>query len=528
MKSIFPRLFACALALACAAPPALTQQQVPAEQSSQQQQTPEQQPPQHVEADEVLQVNTRVVFLDALVTDKKTRSLASDLKAENFEVLADGRPRQLTYFSREGDAGRRPLALTVVFDLRRNGAGRYLRRTEILEAMANELSKLPPSDEVAVIALDTGSFGEQREWLTPFTRNRAQTASALAVIPSLVGEGSSLGDARPLGGPSPAPSATPADTSADNAASPSASPAAASDADEAAAREREKQRERERNQEGYSVTVGSDSGGFSRATMMAANEDELRQILETFDEEHGRPGEKDEVDRFVDKKGREMTRILKPDGTLLVQRKKDDGSYEVNVYNDSSLPGAVFEVTKRVARERPNSQGALIYVTDGIALMAYPERDYVEHKMLRQNFIFSALVTDMKTGFKLAKPLLSPLGSLIGLNIYGGAQHIAKQTGGEALRVRRPADYAEGLSRIVGNLNARYSLGFTLAEGEADDGRLHPLTVRARARNAKGKERKLEVKTRSGYFTPATRQAKPPADAARKAADASQTERVKN
>ncbi|HKP71416.1 MAG TPA: hypothetical protein VJT82_00670, partial [Pyrinomonadaceae bacterium] len=94
--------------------------------------------------DEVLKVRTRVVFLDALVTDKKTKSFASGLAPENFEVLADGQPRTVSYFTREGDKNRRPLALALVFDLERLGAGRYMRRTEILEAMAAELSKLPP------------------------------------------------------------------------------------------------------------------------------------------------------------------------------------------------------------------------------------------------------------------------------------------------------------------------------------------------------------------------------------------------
>src|SRR4051794_12950139 len=109
---------------------------------------------QEKDKDEVLQVNTRVVFLDALVTDKKTKSTASDLAAENFEVLSDGQPRKITYFSREGDAARRPLALVLVFDLERIGSGRYLRRTDIIEAMAKELEKLPPGDEVAIVVLD--------------------------------------------------------------------------------------------------------------------------------------------------------------------------------------------------------------------------------------------------------------------------------------------------------------------------------------------------------------------------------------
>jgi hypothetical protein len=41
---------------------------------------------------------------------------------------------------------------------------------------------------------------------------------------------------------------------------------------------------------------------------------------------------------------------------------------------------------------------------------------------------------------------------------------LAQQSGGEAVKVSRTKDYAAGLSKIIGNLTARYSLGFTLAE----------------------------------------------------------------
>jgi len=118
------------------------------------------------------------------------------------------------------------------------------------------------------------------------------------------------------------------------------------------------------------------------------------------------------------------------------------------------------------------------------------------------NVIFSALVTEMKTGFKLFKPILKPLGNWAGIGIYGTSQHVAGQTGGEVVSVRRPEDYASGLQKIVGNLTGRYSLGFTLAETEHDDGQMHTLEVRARARDAKGKERKLIVASRRGYFMP--------------------------
>ncbi|HEX8128474.1 MAG TPA: VWA domain-containing protein [Pyrinomonadaceae bacterium] len=448
--------------------------------------------------DEVVKVRTRVVFLDALVTDKKTKSFASGLTAENFEVLADGSPRPVSYFTREGDKNRRPLALALVFDLERLGAGRYMRRTEILEAMAAELSKLPPEDEVAVVVLDPNGVEDRREWLTPFTRNRAQVASAMAIVPTLVGEGAG-GD----GGSDEGAAAQEAaerrsqaagangatQTPVEPTAQAPAAPTAESGAGVATEKEQPaKEKEKEKGEKGTSITIGTGGVKVESGGERDKSVDEQAEGVE--------------VDYIKDKKGNTVKRIAKPDGTLIIERRNKDGSTTSDYQTPFDLAAAALEITKRVAAERPNSQPALIYITDGIAPVFYTQRDYVESKLLKSNVIFSALVTDMKTGFKFAMPLLKPLGNLAGISISGSAQHLAKATGGETVRVRRPADYANGLSRIVGNLNSRYSLGFTLAETERDDGQMHPLEVRVRARDAKGKERKLEVKARRGYYMP--------------------------
>src|SRR5918996_5352862 len=105
------------------------------------------------EVEETIRIKTRVVFLDALVKDKKTSLPISNLTTENFQVLDDGKPRNISYFTREGQA-RKPLALILILDLREDGAGRFLKQPEILKAMENELAKLPPGDEVAILAMD--------------------------------------------------------------------------------------------------------------------------------------------------------------------------------------------------------------------------------------------------------------------------------------------------------------------------------------------------------------------------------------
>src|SRR5690242_2995327 len=136
------------------------------------------------EVDDTIKIKTRVVFLDALVKDRKTNLPISNLTSENFAVLDEGKPRNITYFTREGQA-RKPLALILILDLREDGAGRFLKREEILKSMEDELAKLPPGDEVAIMAMDINNEDEERLWLTEFTNDPAQLAAALARVPAM-------------------------------------------------------------------------------------------------------------------------------------------------------------------------------------------------------------------------------------------------------------------------------------------------------------------------------------------------------
>src|ERR1044072_2085056 len=141
-------------------------------------------PIQAQEVEDTIKIKTRVVFLDALVKDKKTNLPISNLTTENFQVLDNGKPRNISYFTREGQA-RKPLALILILDLRQDGAGRFLKRPEILKSMEDELVKLPPGDEVAIMAMDLSNANEERLWLTEFTNDRAKLAAALARVPAM-------------------------------------------------------------------------------------------------------------------------------------------------------------------------------------------------------------------------------------------------------------------------------------------------------------------------------------------------------
>jgi hypothetical protein len=72
----------------------------------------------------------------------------------------------------------------------------FLKREEVRAAIVDELSKLPPGDELAILALNTNNIDDKSAairnghaiWLTDFTRDRAQIDKALARIPALVAE----------------------------------------------------------------------------------------------------------------------------------------------------------------------------------------------------------------------------------------------------------------------------------------------------------------------------------------------------
>src|ERR1051326_5512953 len=120
------------------------------------------------EVEDTIRIKTRVVFLDALVKDRKTNLPISNLTRDNFQVLDDGKPR----------------ALIMILDLRVDGAGRFLKETEILNSMENELAKLPPGDEVAILAMNVDG-NEQRVWLSEFTNERAKIADALKQVQAI-------------------------------------------------------------------------------------------------------------------------------------------------------------------------------------------------------------------------------------------------------------------------------------------------------------------------------------------------------
>ncbi|MBA3320800.1 MAG: hypothetical protein H0T45_05065, partial [Pyrinomonadaceae bacterium] len=138
-----------------------------------------------------MRVNTRVVFIDALVKDQKTYEPIRDLAREDFQVLDDGNLRRLSYFSREGDS-RRPLALLLFIDLWTQYGRSHLKRDETMQRLASALTKLAPEDKVAVMVTwieegeEPGTPLPTTQMIEDFTPDRAKTTAALLSIPGLV------------------------------------------------------------------------------------------------------------------------------------------------------------------------------------------------------------------------------------------------------------------------------------------------------------------------------------------------------
>ena len=261
------------------------------------------------EVEDTIRIKTRVVFLDALVKDKKTSLPIANLTPENFEVYDNGKVRPISYFTREGQA-RKPLALVLIMDLREDGAGRCLKEPEILKAMDAELAKLPPEDEVAVMVMNTTGEDETRLWLTEFTNDRQKLSAALARVPAFCNE----------------------------------DPAA-----EAAAKE-PKQAQPDVSLE---TKLQETPARAEPMTEQAKQKAEAKEVVE--------------AETITGRNGAIITRTTHKDGSVDVKRVSKGGKVTVEVEDIYDMAAAVRDSTKKGSATRPNSQLSLVWISDGIA-----------------------------------------------------------------------------------------------------------------------------------------------------------------
>lgn len=178
----------------------------------------------------------------------------------------------------------------------------------------------------------------------------------------------------------------------------------------------------------------------------------------------------------------------------------------------SGAGGAVSIITEAaqtavdIAKQRPDSQVVFLYVSDGLAtydMLEFGSRRNLAAKLIEGNVNFSALTCRMLRGMAAATTVANVPLRILGASMTGGEQYLAKRTGGVAMKVRSPEEFGAGLQRITSDLASRYNLGFTLGEDERD-GQMHNLEVKVKARDPKGKERRLMISARRGYYAPKT------------------------
>src|SRR5258705_9095267 len=269
------------------------------------------------EVAETISINTRVVFMDALVKDKRTGVPIADLTPENFAVYDNGTLRPISYFTREGQA-RKPLALVLILDLRGDGAGRFLKRPEVLKAMEEELTKLPPEDEVAIMAMNINGEDEKRIWLTEFTHDRAELAAALARAPQFIDVTPETADAR-------------------------------------AARE---EKQRADSQKKGTVIIGSDS-----AEKKTSGPDTKTPAVE----EKRKVDEVVETETIKGKNGAVVTRTLMEDGSVNVKRTNKKGDVTIELDDIYDMAAAVRHASRKAEQLRPSSGASIDWVADGLA-----------------------------------------------------------------------------------------------------------------------------------------------------------------
>ncbi|HEX8265536.1 MAG TPA: VWA domain-containing protein [Pyrinomonadaceae bacterium] len=330
-------------------------------------------------------VRTRVVFIDALVKDKKNDAPVRNLTRNNFTVLDDGRERELTYFS-TGIETRRPRALMLVIDFYGHW-GRTFHNKEAVSRLASAFAKLPPEDEVAIAVSWLGKADSPCSPLNPDSR---QTPPPLHMLQD-----------------------------------------------------------------------------FTR---------DRKKIIAAFES------------------------VLDLSAKYERDYKQIDWSY--SVVNTASGIACATETLRRAAVERPNSQAVMVVAADDLTYFPFAVRDEMIRSLLETGITVNLLRirTFFLTGWAADIAKKTDFREMPGT--VEVVADITKQTGGEMARVGSVKKYVEAFEKLVNNLTSRYTLGFTLEENEQNKGRLHKLEIKVKAHDERGKERKVTVSARNGYYLP--------------------------
>ena len=168
-----------------------------------------------------------------------------------------------------------------------------------------------------------------------------------------------------------------------------------------------------------------------------------------------RPDENVPVEVIKGKNGAVVTRTMRPDGTGGREAREQEGRHHRG-------DGQYLRHGRRGARHDSQSTSGEAKFANGNRLGVrrycsdlFEDRDATQQIVIRSGVIFNSMTVELRTLFKMLMPIAKPVTGMLGVSIYGSAKRLAQQSGGEALKVNRTKDYANGLAKIIGNLTAR-------------------------------------------------------------------------
>ena len=157
------------------------------------------------------------------------------------------------------------------------------------------------------------------------------------------------------------------------------------------------------------------------------------------------------------------------------------------------------ETSPLLANNHPGSQVVILEVTDDLGIERLGKTREIARDLIASNVTVNGLVMKKNLMDKAVNALGTITSPLVGSRFHT-VSYYGKQTGGEVTEVGSASEFTAALDRIIGGIAARYSIGFTLEAGELNDGRMHKLEVKIKARPERDKERKLIVNARKGYI----------------------------
>lgn len=120
---------------------------------------------------DIIKTDVDLITVDALVLQKSTARVVGSLKREDFQISEDGTKQIITHFSQDN------LPLSVLLLIDRGGCLDPFG-TEVRRAAKDAISRLKPSDEIAVM-----TYHDTVELRQEFTRDRRSIEFALDYVP---------------------------------------------------------------------------------------------------------------------------------------------------------------------------------------------------------------------------------------------------------------------------------------------------------------------------------------------------------